>query len=193
MNILIVYGTTEGQTRKIAEFLKNEAEKLNNKVFLADASISHEDPAGYDAVLIGSSMHMQKYQAAILHYVHKYHHTLNQKHAAFFSVSLTAASDEGESWKELKELTKDFLKDAGWKPCMVEYVAGALRFTEYDYFKKFIMRLIAKKTGHANDTTHDTEYTDWEKLKLFLKNFIDTWGSPPVTVQSDISDQEAVG
>lgn len=193
MNILIVYGTTEGQTRKIAEFLKEEAIKLQHKVVLCDATQEPANPADFDAVLIAASMHVEKYQTSIYDYVKKHHRALNGIHSAFISVSLTAASDEKESWKELKETTAKFLEFAGWKPRVVEYVAGALRFTEYDYFKKFIMRLIAKRAGHSQDTSRDTEYTDWAKLKDFLKKFIDTWVPAAVTVQSDTTDQEAIG
>ncbi|MFI4963551.1 MAG: flavodoxin domain-containing protein [Legionellales bacterium] len=193
MKILIVYGTTEGQTRKIAEFLRAETVKSGHTVSLADSTEGPPSPLEYDAVLVGGSMHMQKYQASIKDYVQKHKRSLNQMHSAFFSVSLSAASDEEESWKELKEITEDFLEKTGWKPSMVEYVAGALLYTEYDFMKKFIMRLIAKRADHNTDTNHDTEYTDWNKLKTFLHQFIDSWVPVAQAVQKVESDTEAIG
>lgn len=37
MNTLIIYATTEGHTRKIAEFLRDEAHKTGRDVTLFDA------------------------------------------------------------------------------------------------------------------------------------------------------------
>ena len=192
MNILLVYGTTEGQTRKIAAFLKAELEKTKHTVTLCDATDNPVSPEGYDAILIGASMHIQKYQTSILNYIQNHKKQLNTLHSAFLSVSLTAAADDETSWKELKDITVAFLSDTGWKPGMVEYVAGALRFTEYDFLKKFIMRQIAKKAGRPTDASHDTEYTDWDKLSAFLKAFIEHWTPRPQTVTTVDSDQQAV-
>lgn len=191
MNILLIYGTTEGQTRKITEFIKPEFEKQWHVVTLCDATNNPVSPDGFDAVIICSSLHAGKYQAAVYDYIKRHHALLNRMHSAFISVSLTAAGDDAEEWKELRDITNKFLAACQWKPCMTEYVAGALRFTEYDYFKRVIMRMIAKKEGHP--ATGDTEYTDWDKLREFLKKFIAQWTPVPQTVATVDSDQEAVG
>lgn len=168
MNVLILYGTTEGHTRKIAEFLKAEAEKLNHTVTLCDSTNQPPRPGAFDAVIIGASVHIGKYQTAIAHYVKDNHADLNKTRSAFFSVSMTAASDNKESWKELEKITEHFLKHTEWKPVVAEQVAGALLFTQYDFFKRFIMRLISKNAGGPVNTSQDYEFTDWEKMKAFL-------------------------
>jgi menaquinone-dependent protoporphyrinogen oxidase len=190
MNILLIYGTTEGQTRKISEFIKPELEKQWHVVSLCDATNHPLAPDGFDAVIIASSVHAGKYQAAVKHYIQKYHAQLNKMHSAFISVSLTAAGDDAEEHKELQDITDKFLAACSWKPCLIEYTAGALLFTEYDYFKKVIMRMIAKREGHP--ATGDTEYTDWSKLRAFLKKFIAQWTPVPQNVSPIESDQEAV-
>jgi menaquinone-dependent protoporphyrinogen oxidase len=171
MKLLIVYGTTEGQTRKIAEYLRTEAEKAGVQAALCDATCAPIAPDGYDGVIIASSVHMHKYQTSVEHYIMANLGTLNDMPTAFCSVSLTAAGDDAESWKELEELTARFLIETGWKPTMIQQVAGALRFTQYDFFKKFIMRMIAKKAGEK-DPSGDKEYTDWSKLNSFLAEFM---------------------
>ena len=142
MKLLIVYGTTEGQTRKIAEFLALEAEKAGAEPTLCDASMEQISPDRYDAVMIGASMHMHKYQASITHYAKEHLGTLNALPTAFFSVSLAAlaAGYDAESYTELKDITMHFFVDTGWNPTVTEYIPGALRYTQYDFFKKFIMR-----------------------------------------------------
>lgn len=171
MRLLIVYGTTEGHTRKIAQFLKDEAEKKGINVTLCDASNEPEPPLFFNGVIICSSIHMQKYQASVSHYVMSYSDKLNAAPSAFCSVSLTAAGDEEKSWEELKTLTNEFLHHTKWAPQFTEYVAGALLYTKYDFFKKYIMRMIAKKAGGSTDTSDDYVYTDWKKLTEFLNAF----------------------
>ena len=174
MRLLIVYGTTEGQTRKICQFLKEEAEKLHHTVDICDATDNPFSPStNFDAIIIAASVHMHKYQSAIHHYVKDHHEILNKIPSAFVSVSLTAASDDQESWQELEELTAEFLKHSGWQPRHVTQVAGALRYSKYDFFKKFIMRMIAKKESGDTDTSHDYEYTDWGEVKAFLHKVLD--------------------
>jgi len=168
MKILIVYGSTEGQTRKIANFLRQEAAGLGHDVRLADASDKPPKPAGYDMILIGASVHMHKYQSAVQHYIKDHIEALNKTNCGFLSVSMATASGDAESLKERDEVTAGFLKDTGWKPVHVEQVAGALLYTHYDFFKKLIMRMIAKRHGESTDTSSDHEYTDWDKLKIFL-------------------------
>ena len=190
MNILLIYGTTEGQTRKISETVKPELEKTGHVVTLCDATTHPVGPEGFDAVIVSASLHTGRYQAAVYDYIKKHHAMLNRMHSAFISVSLTAAGVDAEEWKELRAITNRFLTACQWKPCMTEYVAGALLFTEYDYFKKMVMRMIAKKEGRP--ATGDTEYTDWNKLREFLKNFISQWTPAPQTVAAAETDQEAV-
>lgn len=176
MKALIVYGTTEGQTRKVANFIKDEAEKLGHDVTLADASQNPPSPEGFDLVLIGASVHMYKYQNSVFHYVKEYAEALNKAKSVFFSVSMSAYGNDKESQKELDECIDKFLVETGWKPGKIERIAGALLYTKYDFFKKWIMRSIAKKEGRGVDTGTDYEYTDWNKVKAFVEgifNFYD--------------------
>lgn len=168
MKVMIIYATTEGHTRKIAGFLKDEAEKAGHIAGLFDASVKPPTPVGYDSVVIAASIHAGKYQPQIFHYVKEHAEILNGMMSVFLSVSLTAASDEPESWKELRSQTDQFLQEAAWTPHIVEFAAGALLFTEYDFFKRFIMRMISKKAGGDTDTSRDFVYTDWNKLRDLL-------------------------
>ena len=169
MKLLIVYGSTEGQTRKICEFLRDKAQGSGHEVSIIDSTGADLHPEGFDAVIVGASVHANKYQTSIKHYVTKHAEQLNELPGVFVSVSLTAAHDEPESWKELNKITENFLSETGWTPSFIEQVAGALRYTEYNFFKKFIMRLIAQKQGESTDTSRDHEYTDWDQVEHIIK------------------------
>ena len=164
MKIMIIYATTEGHTRSIAEFLNEKTQKQGHITGLFDATVKPPSPRGYDAAMIAGSIHMGKYQTSIEHYAQEHHLELNEIPLMFISVSLTAASDDDASWKELKQQTEDFLISTGLKPDHIEYVAGALKYTKYDFFKRFIMRSISKKENRETDTSRDYIYTDWERV-----------------------------
>jgi menaquinone-dependent protoporphyrinogen oxidase len=89
---------------------------------------------------------------------------------------MAVASNIPEEHEEAEKISKDFLEQTGWQTSTVWQIAGALRYTQYDYFKKLIMRIIAKKQGGATDTGKDHEYTDWEKTKKTILGFINDIG-----------------
>ena len=171
MKLLILYGTAEGQTRKIAHFMETLLHNAGHQVTIADTTADPPSPKEYDAVLIGSSVHMHKYQSAVNHYIKKHVDELNLMPGAFFSVSLAAASEIEEEHLEVQKITNDFLEQTGWKPIMTTQIAGALKYTEYDYFKRLLMKMISKKEGGATDTSQDYEYTDWDEVIKFSNEF----------------------
>lgn len=172
MNILIIYATTEGQTRKIARFMENVLQNHGHQVVIADASDEPPSPEGFDAVIIGGSLHMHKYQSAVAHYIAQHLESLKHIPGAFFSVCLAVASDIEEEKHTAEKITADFLRDASWNPLMTTQVAGALKYTEYDFFKLLIMKMISKREGRTTDTSQDYEYTDWPAVKLFVLDFV---------------------
>jgi len=174
MKILIIYGTIEGQTRKISSFIEDILQKENHEVSIANATENPPSPDGFDAVLIGSSIHLHKYNSAIKHYVMDNIDVLNRTPSVFFSVCLAVASSIPEEHEEAAKIAQNFLKQTKWNTREVWHIAGALRYTKYDYFKKLTMRMIAKKQGGATNTNKDHEYTDWGKVKKLLSKFINT-------------------
>ena len=173
MRILIIYGTSEGQTRKIARFMEEVLQEKGHQVIIADASKDPPEPTNFDAIMIGSSIHMHKYHNAVKHYVVENLEILNQMPGAFFSVSMAVASDIEEEHREVHEIAMEFLAKTGWTPHEVIQMAGALKYTQYDYLKRLIMRMIAKKQGRATDTSSDHEYTDWKAVKKFARRFVE--------------------
>lgn len=169
MRLLVIYGTTEGQTRKVGEYLEKEARLSGHAVELRSAtSEALPGPEGFDAVILASSIHIGKYHPSIANYIQKHHQGLNQVHSAFVSVSLTAAGRDARAREDLERITQEFLDDVGWKPGLVEQVAGALPFTKYGMLKKLIMRFISKRAGGDTDVYTDHEHTDWDQVKSLL-------------------------
>ncbi len=172
MKILIIYGTVEGQSRKIARFMEEVLQEDGHQVVIADAIEEPPNPTGYEIVIVGSSIHMHKYNTAIRDYVMNHIDLLNKIPSVFYSVCMAVASDIPEEHEEAAGIAQSFLKHTGWKALAVWHIAGALKYSQYDYFKRLIMRMIAKKQGGATDTSQDYEYTDWEEVKHLVLQFV---------------------
>ncbi len=171
---MIIYGTIEGQTRKISRFMENVLQEENHQVAIANVVEDPPSPKNFDSVFIGSSIHISKYNSLVKKYVQDNVKILNEKPTAFFSVSMAIASDIKEEHEEVAQIANSFLKETKWNANVTWQIAGALKYTKYDYFKKLIMRSIAKKEGGSVDTSQDYEYTDWPKVKEQVLNFINS-------------------
>lgn len=169
MNVLLLYGTTEGQTKKITQFVADRLVQKGHRVSIANAAeggLGH-DPRGFAAVLIAASLHAGRYQAAVVRFVRENRTAISARPNAFLSVSLAAASDDSGDLTGLKQCVDKFIAETGWTPGSIHHVAGAFRFTAYGFFKRWAMRYIAYRKGAPTDTSCDYELTDWDDLAGF--------------------------
>ena len=173
MKTLILYGTTEGQTRKIADYVANHLRKLGNHVTLAEAAEAPWDmrPNDYDAAIFAASLHAGIYQEPLVKFARTHHERLNRMPSAFLSVSLSAAGKEPDELKGIAECADRFKRETGWTPTEVHHIAGAFRFTEYDFFKRWVMRLIAWEKGVKVGPSQELELTDWDALAKIADAF----------------------
>jgi menaquinone-dependent protoporphyrinogen oxidase len=183
--ILVAYATTEGQTRKIAEFIAERLRIRGHRVDLVDTATPATEAVTpvYLGALLGGSVHQQKHPASLLHFVKRNRAWLSALPCAVFSVSLAAALDDIDSRIEVQRALKEWLDDAELTPVLTRCVAGALKYTQYDYFKRVVMRMIARQRGQSTDTSKDTEYTDWNDVEEFVDEFLANAGIP-VPVQA---------
>ena len=173
-SVLVVYGTTEGQTRRIAEFVAEALHAGGVKAELVDSADGRAAlvKPPYAAAIECGSLHQHRYQDTLLRFVKDNAPWLAAIPSAFVAVSLTAALKDDQSRDELRQIAEAFCRETGWTPAITRHVAGALRYTQYDYFKRLVMKLIARQQGGDTDTSQDHEYTDWEDLKRFVEEFL---------------------
>jgi menaquinone-dependent protoporphyrinogen oxidase len=174
MNLLVAYATTDGQTRKIARFAADRLTTQGHSVELLHV----EDADGlsldrFDAAILAGSLHAGGYQKSLARYVSSAKVDLASLPTLFLAVSLSAAGQDKDDWAGLHRCLADFETDTGWTPGRVEHVAGAFRFSEYDFFRAWAMRRIADMKGETVEPGKDKEYTDWAALGRAL----DTWAA----------------
>lgn len=172
---LILYATSEGQTAKIAQFIADVGHHLGQAVDIANVADMPEtlELTRYDTMMLGGSLHEHHYQRALATFVRGHRDWLAKHRSAFFSVSLGAASRDPEEVAEVHRLMAEFTQGLGWSPALTASFAGALKYTQYSWLKRALMKHIAKKEGGSTDTGSDHEYTDWSDVRNFAQRFFD--------------------
>lgn len=168
--ILIAYGTSEGQTAKIAEYVADVVRDHGHEADTADLKDADVTLEGYDGVVVGASIHMGKHEKYVEDFVRSSRAALEGMPSAMFSVSLAAHgdTDEAEGYVDgFEELT-------GWHPARVALFGGALLYTQYGFVKRRLMRRIAReKPGElGTDTSRDYVYTEWDGVRTFAEDFL---------------------
>jgi menaquinone-dependent protoporphyrinogen oxidase len=175
MKFLIVYGTTEGQTRKIAAFAGDRIKSSGHTVTVLDAT--SDDVRGlklreFDGIIVAASLHVGMYQAAVEDFVRARHDTLNGIWTAFYSVSLGAASKDPADLTGVNKCVERFMTATSWRPGAIHHIVGAFRYTQYDFFKRWAMKAIAYEKGVSTDASQDLEMTDWMQVASLTDAFV---------------------
>ena len=172
--IMIPYGTSEGHTALIAACIADVIRGEGHEAF--PMPIERDEapaPDGYDAVIVGASVHRGRHQAAVEAFVRKHRAALERLPSAFFSVSLAMADGSAKGRQEADHYVEQFFRQTGWRADSVGLFAGALLYTRYGFFIRWIMKRIARSKGSTDtDTSRDYVYTDWEIVRRFAREFI---------------------
>jgi len=173
VDVLIVYGTTEGQTRKIAERSVMRVREHGHGVELYDSAspATNLDVSTFHAMIVAASVHQECHQDSIIDFAIAHRDQLSSRPTAFISVSLSAVL-EGEKMEAQKYVDR-FVATTRWQPQKTLLLGGALRFTEYDYFQQQIVKYVVMKRGGLGNTERDYEFTDWKALARFVDEFLE--------------------
>lgn len=172
--LLIIYGTTDGQTAKIARAVAQTWRDNGSKadVILADKAGTLPRPEDYDGIVIAASLHAGGYQRTVRRWVRNHAEVLTGKTTVFLSVCLGVLQNEPKVREDLDRTARGFFRETGWTPTMTKFVAGALLYSRYGWLKRLIMRRMAREAGMETDIRQDYEFTDWADLATFAKGFL---------------------
>lgn len=166
-NILLVYSTTDGHTRKISERIKRILEEDAHEVKMI--SIDDEsgiDLTGFDKIVLGASIRYGKHSRQVYDFIKKHQSILDKKPNAFFSVNLVSRKPEKCS-PETNPYLKKFLKQIPWAPREIALFAGKLDYGMYGFIDRLMIQLIMMITKGPTDPKTSVEFTDWSKVDAF--------------------------
>jgi len=166
--ILVLYATQEGQTEKIAKVITGHLEKCGAEAVLAN--VSNIDPSvqlpDYDMLVFGASVHEGAIERTMQDFINSHARLIGQKERSFFLVSLSAAEKDQEArdaW--LSDMEKKITARLQVPFDQMEMIAGALKYTQYNWLTRFFMKHIVGNAGGDTDTSKDFEYTDWKQVE----------------------------
>jgi menaquinone-dependent protoporphyrinogen oxidase len=171
--VAVLYGTTEGQTAKIAQRIAGIGRQHGHQldvVCLADIDASF-DVAAYGGVVIGASIHEGSHQRYVYRWIREHQSALARVPTAAFTVCLAIHSTNEKERAEARAFAGLYHEKTGWTPDVSEVFAGALMYSEYNWVVRMVMKSIARREGGSTDTSHDTEYTDWAAVDRFAETF----------------------
>jgi menaquinone-dependent protoporphyrinogen oxidase len=171
--IAVIYDSTEGQTAKISRRIAETATEQGYDPDVID--VRNPPPGfgleGYSAVILGASVHVGKHSRQVTAFVRANRSQLERMPSAFFSVSLSAAGRTDRQQRNARDLLDAFLRETAWRPQATATFAGALLYREYGFFKRLLLKWIAKREGGDTDTSKNYEYTDWNRVAEFTREF----------------------
>ncbi len=173
--IALVYSSTQGQTKKIAERIGGRLEEAGCSVEWINAGeLQHQlDLSVYDGVIVGSAIYAGRITRPIYRFVRHQLDGLRRLPTALFSVGMLAALESDQEETTTDHIVSDFLDEMKWEPTMVESFAGAIPFTEYGFFRRWLMKwMVRRRTGEKIDASRDYEYTDWEQVDSFADRYL---------------------
>lgn len=162
-----MYGTGEGQTGKVTERIVDVLENRGHDARSIDVRSPPSDFSlgDFDAVIVGASIHGGKHQSAVREFVTEQRDELLSKPTAFFQLSLSSATEEGR--EQAAGYVEEFIEDTEWHPDRIGLFGGALRYSEYGFLKRLMMKQITKRQFPDVKMSEDVEFTDWQEVEDF--------------------------
>ncbi|MCX6497802.1 MAG: flavodoxin domain-containing protein [Arthrobacter sp.] len=169
-SIYILFGTVEGQTARIADYIADVVREHGFQARTADLkSFGNALPDECDGVIVGASVHMGKHEGYVTDFVRANKAALERLPSALFSVSLAVHGDEANA----EDYVEKFEQETGWRPAHVGLFGGALPYTQYGFFKRHMMKKIVSSKGSPDtDMSRDYVYTEWDGVRRFAEDFL---------------------
>ena len=165
---LIIYSSTDGQTKTICEKIKSFSKNSESVKLISLEEASNFNLQSYEDIIIGASIRYGKHSKNLYKFISSNKETLEKKRSAFFSVNVVARKPE-KNTPETNPYMQKFLKISNWKPDKLGVFAGKVNYPNYGFFDKYIIRLIMLITKGPTDTSRSFEFTDWSKVEDFAR------------------------
>ena len=169
---VIIYSTTDGQTKNICIKLRGYSEKKNSIDLFSINEIEKINLQSYQKIILGASIRYGKHNPKVFDFVKNYKDILEKKDTAFFTVNVVARKIE-KNTPETNPYMKKFLKKSGWKPEKLGVFAGKIDYPRYGFFDKQMIRLIMFITKGPTDTSQIYEFTDWDEVREFSRQLFE--------------------
>ena len=171
---LILYNSVNGQTEKICRNIITHMHKQGLACHLQNihALSHHLHLAEYKSVLFGMPVRYGKHNRQMISFIKNNSSQIQQMPFGLFSVNLTARKADKNSAATNPYIIR-LLQEIRLQPQLVGVMAGSLKYPEYQWIDRIMIRLIMKITGGPTDTgVACTEFTNWQQVRQFTQEYI---------------------
>ena len=168
--VLIIYSSTDGQTKLICDRIKKKSVNESEIKVISIEDVENENISTYKNLVIGASIRYGKHSKKVYKFINKNKHILERQNTSFFSVNVVARKLE-KNTPETNPYIQKFLKITNWKPGLLAVFAGKIDYQKYRFFDKQIIRFIMFITKGPTNTSGVYEFTDWDSVDAFTKTF----------------------
>ncbi len=164
---LIICSSTDGQTRRICERLRDGLQRGGDAVTLANIDeAAVPAPMGFALAVVGARIRYGKTDPRVIGYANRHAHALNSMPSAFFSVNIVARKPE-KSQPGSNPYMQAFLRRVAWRPRWLEVFAGKLDYPRYGALDRAVIRFIMWLSDGPTHPAAVVEFTDWRRVDAF--------------------------
>lgn len=170
MSITILHATVEGQSGKIAQFVKTILSRLGHEVFVANTGAAEVPSIGDAAgVVLVAPVHARRHPDHFEATLTALRHDISRRPSLMLSVSMSAAFPEGLA--DAQDYLDEMLMRTGLEPDRQALVAGAVKLENYDYFAEQVVKWVVLKDRDVDLRSGNHEFTDWDALERIVTDF----------------------
>ena len=172
MQVLIIFDTVEGQTRKIADFVARRVLAEGNSVqyFSAEDKLGDISFDGIDKVVLAAPVHERRHPPGFEVLISTSRAELAARQTLMISVSLKAGFPEGRD--EAQDYLTEMKMRTRFEPTQEVLVAGAVRTASYDYFERQVVNNVVLDGRSVALVDGVREFTDWDALAETVDAFL---------------------
>ena len=168
---LIIYSTTDGQTKAICKRISSVINQTNSTEVVSIDDAGELDLAKYDQIVIGASIRYGKHSPDLYQFIESNISILEANNNIFFSVNAVARKPE-KNTPNTNPYMEKFLSLSSWKPALLEVFGGKIDYQKYNFVDKYMIRLIMWMTKGPTDMSEAHEFTNWDKVEEFANQIV---------------------
>lgn len=155
--VLVVFGTTSGCTRGVAEKIGETLGESGAKVAVLPVS-DKPDPSAYDAVVVGSGVRAGQWHGAARNWVSEHATALKERPVAFFTCGLTITDEDKEP--EVRAYTDALIETTGVTPVDIGLFAGWNEPKAFRMPERLVMKVMKAPEG---------DFRDWDAIAAWAR------------------------
>jgi len=174
--VLVAYSTWTGATRSVAEEIGKKF-AVNDIEPVVSRAVDVESLAGYDFIVLGTSIHASCTVKGFRKFLKNFHKELAKNPTAFFVVCANMIEDNEENRAEsLGWLEKTTGKYPDINPVSIGLFSGAVinDIREYNQLFFILRKIIDAMKEKLVEEYGKSDFRDWDKIRIWAQEIVDS-------------------